>query len=278
MSSFFEPPPPPPDPRPQPPLPPWAGAREGVIGKTVALNLEIGRSDKAALWIPAVMAYLDGFEFDIELRYRLDEEEFEDPFFWSHRPRGRRPSEEEVDPGILRFGIQFSDGRKATNLDNWMPFPMPGDPDELPEGPVLLAGDGGGGAGRGREGSWVWPLPPEGPLVFLCEWPAADIPETRNEDRFGPRTRRRSRRGPALVRHRDQKRLRRLDELDASRVSCLGRPSSRPNRPTQTTQRAKGAQGSFPNTGPGQGLAHSREACDPRRVAPSGRRSDAGHG
>jgi hypothetical protein len=30
-------------------------------------------------------------------------------------------------------------------------------------------------------GYWVWPLPPEGPLAFVCEWPIADIPETRTE-------------------------------------------------------------------------------------------------
>jgi hypothetical protein len=30
-------------------------------------------------------------------------------------------------------------------------------------------------------GYWVWPLPPEGSLAFVCEWPIADIPETRTE-------------------------------------------------------------------------------------------------
>jgi hypothetical protein len=30
-------------------------------------------------------------------------------------------------------------------------------------------------------GYWVWPLPPERPLAFVCEWPIADIPETRRE-------------------------------------------------------------------------------------------------
>lgn len=46
MASFFEPPPPPPERPPQPPRRPWAGARDAVIGKTVALNLVIGRSEK----------------------------------------------------------------------------------------------------------------------------------------------------------------------------------------------------------------------------------------
>jgi hypothetical protein len=145
-----------------------------VVGKRVALNLVIGRSDKAALWIPAVTAYLDGFEFDIELRYRSDEDEFEPPFLFGHHPRRRRRPQEGLDPDLLMLGIQFSDGRKATNLGSRMS-------DEPPEGPVLSPRGGGGGEGRWQQEFWVWPLPPEGPLAFVCEWPAASIPETRSE-------------------------------------------------------------------------------------------------
>ena len=123
-----------PDPPPDPPRRPWARARDAVIGKTVALNLVIGQSDKA-LWIPAVTAFPDGFEFRVELRGRLDEEEFGHPFFFAHRPRRRhRTPEEGLDPDLLRLGIQFSDGRKATNIESRMPFPIPGEPDEPPEG------------------------------------------------------------------------------------------------------------------------------------------------
>src|SRR5256885_6760927 len=28
---------------------------------------------------------------------------------------------------------------------------------------------------------WVWPLPPPGPVAFVCEWPAFGIPESRAE-------------------------------------------------------------------------------------------------
>jgi hypothetical protein len=182
MSSFFEAPPPPPEPPPEPPGRPWVGARDAVVGRTVALNLVLGRSERAALWIPALTGYVDGFEFDIELRHQPDEEELEHPFFpGRRRPRRRRTAGEGLDPDLLRLGIQFSDGRKATNIDWATPSRMHGAPDEPPEGPVLLPRSGGGGGGRWRQGFWVWPLPPEGALAFVCEWPAADIPETRNE-------------------------------------------------------------------------------------------------
>jgi hypothetical protein len=37
------------------------------------------------------------------------------------------------------------------------------------------------GAGRRHQDRsyWVWPLPPAGPLAFVCEWAAFDIPEAR---------------------------------------------------------------------------------------------------
>jgi hypothetical protein len=28
---------------------------------------------------------------------------------------------------------------------------------------------------------WVWPLPPAGPLAFVCEWPARQVGESRVE-------------------------------------------------------------------------------------------------
>jgi hypothetical protein len=182
MSSFFEfePPPQPPEPPPQPLRRPWHGAPHGEIGRAVALNLIPGRSDKAALWISAATVYTDGFEFEVEIRHRLDEELL-DPFFMHvHHLRRRGRSAEGLDPGLLRFGIQFSDGGKATNLPDRPPFR--GDPDEVPDGPVLWpGGGGGGGGGRWRTAFWVWPLPPEGALTFVCEWPIADIPETRTD-------------------------------------------------------------------------------------------------
>jgi len=46
---------------------------------------------------------------------------------------------------------------------------------------VLRAGGGAGGAGNWRQSYWLWPLPPAGPLAFVCEWPAAGIPVTRHE-------------------------------------------------------------------------------------------------
>jgi hypothetical protein len=181
--SFFEPPPPPPPEPPEPPRRPWHGPPDATVGRALALNLVLGRSGKAALWIPSLGVYPDGFELSVEIRHRLDEDELEHPFFMHlhlHRRR-RRPPGEQLDPELVRLGIEFADGRRATNLDERMPFALPGEPDEPPTGPVLAVAGGGGGGGRWHANFWVWPLPPEGPLAFVCEWPVAGIPETRRE-------------------------------------------------------------------------------------------------
>ena len=73
---------------------------------------------------------------------------------------------------LLRFGVQFADGRKATNLD-----PRAHDPDQEPDRPVLNYHGGGGGLAWDM-GHWVWPLPPPGPFTFVCEWPARGIAES----------------------------------------------------------------------------------------------------
>jgi hypothetical protein len=76
---------------------------------------------------------------------------------------------------LLRFGVQFADGRKATNLDR-----PSYDPDREPDRPVLIQHGGGGGLAWDME-HWVWPLPPPGPFTFVCEWPARGIEESGTE-------------------------------------------------------------------------------------------------
>jgi hypothetical protein len=46
----------------------------------------------------------------------------------------------------------------------------------------VLVQRGGSGAGRGWDLEfWVWPLPPEGPLAFVCEWPFEGLELQRKE-------------------------------------------------------------------------------------------------
>jgi hypothetical protein len=75
----------------------------------------------------------------------------------------------------LRFGLQFADGGKAAaNPGGGRP-----DRDSEPAGPVLYPFAGGGGPHSFVSRWWTWPLPPAGPLEFVCQWPAFGIAESR---------------------------------------------------------------------------------------------------
>jgi hypothetical protein len=87
--------------------------------------------------------------------------------------RGRvkeREGKVEIPDEIFRFGLQFSDGARVTTL-SWEPPP----PNLTPEGPVMWPASGRGGGRCWDQGYWVWPLPPDGPLAFVCEWPAYGV-------------------------------------------------------------------------------------------------------
>jgi hypothetical protein len=43
------------------------------------------------------------------------------------------------------------------------------------------AGGGGGGGSSWSFSFWAWPLPPEGPLAFVVEWPKQGIELTQTE-------------------------------------------------------------------------------------------------
>ena len=135
----------------------------------------LAASDAQAVVIGQLECFPTGFAFDLRTtsRYEValeeEDEPMRDPFF----PRRRRA----VGPEELRFGIEYSNGKKATNFD---PHDWESRFDRQPRdaAPHLDGGGGGGGGGNWRHEFWVWPLPPDGPVIFACEWPAYGIQET----------------------------------------------------------------------------------------------------
>lgn len=80
-------------------------------------------------------------------------------------------------PELLRFGVQYADGRKATNLDEDRLDPSEPSPPiaELHLQQYLRSG----GTGGHCMGFRLTPLPPEGTMLFVCEWPEYAIAESR---------------------------------------------------------------------------------------------------
>ncbi len=171
LSDFFEPPPRSVGPEPQRyRMPPWFGAPRGTLPGVVAFEGVLAQNDKVAICVSRLAAFPTGFEFDLVTM--TAEERDLDPLMFHHHQRG---GTDEIPPEMLRLGVQFADGSKATNTSGFHHAHQP------PTGPVMNAGGGGGGGGSWRQTQWVWPLPPAGSVVLVCEWPAMNIPLTRSE-------------------------------------------------------------------------------------------------
>jgi hypothetical protein len=182
--SFFEPPPPPEPPEPEEfDEPEWYGPPRHVLGAAVPLRLMLVRTDELVIAIIEATAYPNGFEFKLVVRSKQrPSDPYESPFDLGHpamwRHHGRMTETGELPPELFRFGIEFADGSKATTLGG---HPFGEDAEREPKGPVLIERGGGGGNGNWDQSYWVWPLPPAGPLAFVCEWPAKGISLTRHE-------------------------------------------------------------------------------------------------
>jgi hypothetical protein len=151
--------------------PEWRGPPGESVGGVVRVEQVVGRSEKAAIYLTSLIAYPIGFELTTEVVTKpgVDFLAFE-----MMHPRAHRSSNGEPDPELLRIGISFSDDRKATNLAFKRDATDPDPQRDL----LLMPGGGGSGGHYSHQDYWVWPLPPPGPVTFVCEWPALEIAES----------------------------------------------------------------------------------------------------
>jgi hypothetical protein len=154
--------------------PAWLGPPHNVLPGIAPMELIVARTDQTVVAIASIQAYPAGFDFTLSLRLRTVSVREDQQL-----PHLLGPIL-EADPlpdEFFRFGVQFANGRKATNLDR-----PPYDPQgQEPDPPVLNQHGGGGGGSAWDIEHWVWPLPPAGPFAFVCEWPRRDIAESRVE-------------------------------------------------------------------------------------------------
>jgi len=173
--SFFEPPP-----TPEPPEPheqkPWFGAPRNELGVSTGLRLVLARTGEVAVAVVDVVAFTTGLSLELVALRRGPSEpgSFDHPFghFW------QPAAGPELPPKLLRFGVELSDGARATTLGA---HPTTLAAEGAPPGAILLPGGGSGGEGYWESSFWLWPVPPPGPLAFVVEWPAEGIELTRHE-------------------------------------------------------------------------------------------------
>lgn len=152
---------------PEPPAPhrPWDPPQAELPGIVPIQTLTVGRADRAAVAVTGISAFAEGFEVFVTARVR---------------PAGAAGDREAMpDRGAarrsFRFGLLLSDGSKVIGEHGGH---GPAD-DTQPSGPVLRTFMFGAGLRSHFSRWWAWPLPPAGPLEFVCEWPAQGIAETR---------------------------------------------------------------------------------------------------
>jgi hypothetical protein len=192
--SFFELPPEPEeeDEEVEPPRPVWAGPASDELGAEVPLHLAIGESDGALVALQSVTAYEHGLILHLAARAKREPAEPTEDDFHSF-PEGHFDYLDPRSAKFVRFGVQFADGSKVTNLEP-VPSWWEDDPPE-PEGPVLIGDpDSGGYEGPGIDlDYWLWPLPPPPGLRVVVEWPEERIGESSAEVAVAPLLEARSR-------------------------------------------------------------------------------------
>ncbi len=158
-------------PAPEPEAPrrhhPWQPPEADFPGIVPIDTLLLGQTDQVAVAVTGLSAFSTGAEIFVTARIRPSADHPEE-----HLPGGARDL--AASRQSFRFGLQFSDGGKAVGRPGHRP-----DRDSEPAGPVLYPFAGGGGPHSFISRWWMWPLPPAGPLEFVCEWPTFGLAESR---------------------------------------------------------------------------------------------------
>jgi hypothetical protein len=120
--------------------------------------LLLAQTEAVAVAVIGVWAFTAGFEFWVSAQFH----------------HAQPPAHGDMSPQeSAHIGLQFADGRKAANVTSG---PEPAGETGAPG--LVLSTLGLGGGLRHRNWSYcVWPLPPPGPVTFVCAWAAAGIPE-----------------------------------------------------------------------------------------------------
>lgn len=77
----------------------------------------------------------------------------------------------------LRIGVRFANGQTGGQRVGGGRLDVPKDDAGLPTEPYVGGGGGGGGGSGWRFSTWVYPLPPDGPMEVFVSLPAAGLDE-----------------------------------------------------------------------------------------------------
>ena len=180
---FFEPLPAGEEPAPRrlPERSPWSGPPPLETGAVLAVERMVARSANVVVRVPVIRAFRTGCMIDVEVVSRqgtLSDDDWWDLHLSVHRGLFVSPGGNQLPDKLLRLGVRYADGTKATTIEQHRrQTTASADP---PAGPLLSWSPGSSGM-HGRElgfsgfGLWLWPLPPAETFEFAVEWPLGGI-------------------------------------------------------------------------------------------------------
>lgn len=137
----------------------------------------LGRTGDVAIAVTGFRLFSTGIQLDLIVRLRTEPA---GPLRYRlHDLIGIfGPGDDSAGDQRLLLGLEYADGQTATNLTGpgWW---APGGAEPDPQHPTLMPTGGGGGDRSFDQSYWLTPVPPPGPLSFVCAWPAFQITETR---------------------------------------------------------------------------------------------------
>jgi hypothetical protein len=182
---FFEPPSEQEEPTrlPKPGLPAWYAPPADEMGGVVVSGLVLARTPNIAVTLPTIQAFEIGCLMNVDIVMRphtLSADDFQAlqlsvyPHMVARVGAGRLPDD------LLRFGVRFADGTKATTVGQRFDIDrIPQDPPSAPRLSWLFGGvsmrSGDKDLSAITMGLWLWPLPPPETFELAVEWPAGGI-------------------------------------------------------------------------------------------------------
>jgi len=163
--------------------PPWSGAPRYELPALVNIGQFLHLSPTRVIAVKGVEVYSTGCNIDLTWIVRRGDETDEEwegltAVFFQHGFRPK-PNQNLLDV-LLLFGVELPDGSRAFTGPNGGGRYM--DPSQQPTAPVLTLNGGGGSGGddelAGSGSLWLWPLPGEGELRLVTQWPALGIDES----------------------------------------------------------------------------------------------------
>jgi hypothetical protein len=128
-----------------------------------------GRSEQTAITITGILAYSNGFEIFLTRLRRPDAPGFDEDL----EPGAPRGELAGLEP--FRFSVEFSDGRTVTHDKPYGRSSGRAHGDAEPAEPILWSRGGGGTSHYQLMRWWVSPLPPSGPVEFICQLGTREI-------------------------------------------------------------------------------------------------------